>query len=101
MGVKLKKILRKVFPWKTLPELNTSPPPKDREFLGLVDHEKPYWDFFWWATKEDGASKACYVDRSFYAMPSIKGWVEMPRGDVGIGKTSNNEVVEGEDGGGK
>lgn len=55
-------------------------PPKGREFLGLVkdDYGNLYWDFFWWATKEDGVDKACYVDRSYFEMPPIIGWMEVP-----------------------
>ena len=54
--------------------------PKNREFLGLVDHyNTPYWDIFWWATKEDGVNgAACFVDRGFYAMPELLGWEELP-----------------------
>ena len=54
--------------------------PKTREFLGLVDHDNTlYWDIFWWATKEDGVNgKACFVDKSFFGMPELVGWTELP-----------------------
>lgn len=58
--------------------LNKTKPPKDREFMGLVDSPR-YWDFFWWATKADGVNgKSCFVDRQFYDMPKIVGWIEVP-----------------------
>ena len=56
----------------------TTKPPKNREFLGLVKHKHPYWDFFWWAKKEDGVDKACFIDREFYNMPELYGWTEVP-----------------------
>ena len=64
-------------------KINKIKPPKNREFLGLVaarDSESPaYWDFFWWATKENGVNgPACYVDRGFFNMPKILGWIEVP-----------------------
>ena len=54
--------------------------PKNREFLGLVDHcGIPYWDIFWWATREEGVNgKACFVDGAFFNMPKLIGWVELP-----------------------
>ena len=66
-------------------KINKTKPPKDREFLGLVSNngEPKYWDFFWWATKEDGVNgKACYVDRAFFDMPDILGWIEVPELEV-------------------
>jgi len=62
-------------------KIKKTKPPKDREFLGLVGENghPEYWDFFWWATKKDGINcKACYVDRAFFCMPKIIGWVEVP-----------------------
>lgn len=63
-------------------KLNKTKPPKNREFMGLVAGETlgaRYWDFFWWATSADGLSKkAQYVDRGFFAMPKIIGWIEVP-----------------------
>ncbi|AHK11149.1 hypothetical protein S14_37 [Shewanella sp. phage 1/4] len=54
-------------------------PPKDGEvFLALVDHAQPYWDIFFWATKEDGVDKDCYVDRSWFEMPPIIKWQLLP-----------------------
>ena len=65
--------------------INKTKPPKNREFLGLVskDGDPKYWDFFWWATKEDGVNgPACYVDREFFEMPDISGWIEVPELEV-------------------
>ena len=65
--------------------INRTKPPKNREFLGLVsrDGDPKYWDFFWWATKEDGVNgPACYVDRGFFEMPEILGWIEVPELEV-------------------
>lgn len=60
-------------------KLNKSEPPKDREFLGLVDCKKDsYWEIFFWATPEYGARKCCFTDRQLLAMPKLKGWVELP-----------------------
>lgn len=61
-------------------ELNNTNPPKNREFLGLVDRgHASYWDFFWWATRADGVNgKSCFVDRQFYDMPKLVGWIEVP-----------------------
>lgn len=62
-------------------KINKTKPPKDREFFGLVSHngELKYWDFFWYATKENGVNgPACYVDRDFFRMPKILGWIEVP-----------------------
>jgi hypothetical protein len=54
-------------------------PPKDGEgFLALVQHSQPYWDIFFWATKEDGVDKSCYVDRSWFEMPRIIKWQRLP-----------------------
>ena len=60
--------------------MNKNKPPKNRDFLALVDTGyHGYWDIFFWATREDGVNgKACYVDRQFYAMPNIRGWVDLP-----------------------
>ena len=60
--------------------MNKNKPPKTREFLGLVSLDNtPYWDIFWWATKEDGVGgKSCFVDRGFFDMPELLGWVELP-----------------------
>ena len=66
-------------------KINKTKPPKNREFLGLVsrDGDPKYWDFFWWATKEDGVNgPACYVDREFFEMPEILGWIEVPELEV-------------------
>ena len=53
--------------------------PRDREFLGLVEMgSRRYWDFFWFATKKDGADRSCFVDRSFFDMPAIIKWMECP-----------------------
>ena len=53
--------------------------PRNREFLGLVDNgHTRYWDFFWYATKEDGADRSCFVDRAFFDMPPILRWMECP-----------------------
>ena len=53
--------------------------PRDREFLGLVvDGDYIYWDFFWFASKEDGADRPCFVDRGFDDMPPIVKWLECP-----------------------
>ena len=46
-------------------KINKTKPPKDREFLGLV-------------AARDGESPACYVDRMFFDMPKILGWIEVP-----------------------
>lgn len=62
-------------------KLKTNTPPKDREFLGLVSSDhlgNRYWDFFWWAKKIDGVDKAQFVDRGYYTMPEIIGWMEVP-----------------------
>lgn len=62
-------------------QLNKNKPPKNREFMGLVEMSDGtlYWDFFWWATKEDGINGAAnYVDRAFFDMPNILGWIELP-----------------------
>lgn len=54
-------------------------PPKNRNFLGLVDvGYGPYWDIFFWATKEDGVQKACYVDTELFDMPDLIRWTELP-----------------------
>ena len=37
-----------------------------------------YWDFFWWATKKEGVKAPCHVDRMFFEMPKIIGWIEVP-----------------------
>lgn len=58
--------------------LNKIKPPKNREFLGYVDSLSPYFDFFWWATKADGNDKAGFVDRQFFEMPKLIGWIEVP-----------------------
>ena len=66
-------------------KINKTKPPKDIEFLGLVSNngEPRYWDLFWWATKEDGVNgKACYVDRVFFNMPDILGWIEVTEMEV-------------------
>ena len=68
-------------------KINKIKPPKDREFLGLVagrDGESPaYWDFFWYATKDTGSNgPSCYLDRSFFDMPKILGWIEVPELEV-------------------
>ena len=55
--------------------------PKDRSFLGCVCDSKGnphYWDIFFWATKEDGVDKACFVDSGLFAMPKCIGWHELP-----------------------
>ena len=68
-----------------MPHINKTKPPKNREFLGLVskDGDPKYWDFFWWVTKEDGVNgPACYVDREFFEMPEILGWIEVPELEV-------------------
>ena len=60
-------------------KLNKTKPPKNREFLGLVNTKQDcYWDFFWWARKEDGVPKGCYIDRQYFDMPDIAGWIEVP-----------------------
>ena len=58
--------------------------PRDREFLGLVDNgHTRYWDFFWYATKDTGSNgPSCYLDRSFFDMPKILGWIEVPELEV-------------------
>lgn len=61
---------------KTL--LNNKTPPKNRDFLGLVDHQTPYWDIFFYGRKEDGLRKAEFVDRGLFSMPKLRGWVELP-----------------------
>lgn len=53
-------------------------PPKNRDFLGLVDHNQPYWDIFFWATKEDGVMKSEFVDRELFSMPKLIKWEELP-----------------------
>ena len=61
--------------------MNKTNPPKNREFLGLVDGgwNSHYWDIFFWATKEDGVGgKACFTDRMLYDMPTLVGWMELP-----------------------
>ena len=66
-------------------KINKTKPPKNREFLGLVsrDGDPKYWDFFWWATKKDGVNgHARYVDREFFEMPEILGWIEVPELEV-------------------
>lgn len=63
--------------------IKTNNPPKDREFLGLVENQNGrYWDFFWWARKEDGVPKGCFVDRDYYDMPKILGWIEVPDKEI-------------------
>ena len=50
--------------------------PKYRSFLGCVCDSKGnphYWDIFFWATKEDGVDKACFVDSGLFAMPKCIG----------------------------
>lgn len=60
--------------------LNKTKPPKNREFLALVESKcgSVYWDFFIWATNEHGATKSGFMDRQLYDMPPILGWVELP-----------------------
>ena len=55
-------------------------PPKDRDFLALVDDgDNVYWDVFFWATKKDGVgSKSCFVDRNLNDMPNIREWIFLP-----------------------
>lgn len=55
-------------------------PPKDRDFLGLVKsyNGELYWDIFFWATKEYGVKKACFVDRQLFDMPELLRWEELP-----------------------
>lgn len=63
-------------------KLETKKPPKDRDFLGLVERPSyTYWEIFFWATKKDGVDKAQYVDRGLFKMPKIKGWVDFPKDD--------------------
>lgn len=63
-------------------KIETNNPPKNREFLGLVETPNyTYWDIFFWATKADGVDKAQYVDRGLFSMPNIKGWVDLPKED--------------------
>lgn len=55
--------------------------PKDRDFLGLVQGccNNPYWDVFFWATKEDGINgKSCFVSRDLEDMPELIRWVDLP-----------------------
>lgn len=61
-------------------KLNKTIPPKNSEdFLGLVDENgSVYWDIFFWATKEYGVQKACYVDSELFDMPNIRGWLPLP-----------------------
>ncbi len=54
-------------------------PPKNREFLGLVDNSQPYWDIFFWATKDDGVHKSGFVDRGLFSMPKLIKWEELPK----------------------
>jgi hypothetical protein len=62
--------------------MNKTKPPKNREFLGLVeDGSHIYWDILFWATREHGVNgKSCYTDRMLYEVlpQKIKGWVELP-----------------------
>jgi hypothetical protein len=58
--------------------MNKTPPPKNRDFLGLVDHPTRYWDIFFYGRKEDGLPKAEYIDRGLFSMPKLIGWVELP-----------------------
>ena len=55
-------------------------PPKDRSFLGLVStyNNECHWDIFFWATKEDGVWKSCYVDTELFDMPKLIRWVDLP-----------------------
>jgi hypothetical protein len=57
-----------------------SKPPKNRDFLGFVKHynNEPYWDIFFWATREDGVRKACFVDRQLCVMPDLIRWADLP-----------------------
>lgn len=55
--------------------------PKDRDFLGLIGGccNTPYWDIFFWATKEDGVrGKSRFVDRELFDMPELLCWEELP-----------------------
>ena len=69
---------------KPVKQRNTNEPegmnlPRNREFLGLVSEGNyRYWDFFWFATKEDGVDRSCFVDRAFFDMPPIIKWMECP-----------------------
>lgn len=55
-------------------------PPKNRDFLGLVEarNGELYWDIFFWATKEHGVRKSCFVDRNLFDMPTVVGWTDLP-----------------------
>ena len=59
-------------------DLKTTIPPKNRDFLGYVDHETPYWDIFFYGRKENGLRKAEFVDRGLFSMPKLIGWCELP-----------------------
>lgn len=58
-------------------------PPKDRDFLGLVEsyNGQRYWDIFFWATREYGVKKSCFVDRQLFDMPGLVRWEELPSYD--------------------
>jgi len=58
-------------------------PPKDGEaFLALVDGAEPYWEIFFWAIKDDGVDKACYIGRNWFKMPRILKWEPLPAVEV-------------------
>jgi hypothetical protein len=65
-------------------KLMTTKPPKNREFLGLVEcNGGCYWDIFFWATRENGINgKSCYTDRMLFKMPDIAGWVDLPNIEI-------------------
>lgn len=58
--------------------LNKTKPPKNRDFLGYVDHNTPYWGIFFWGKREDGLIKSEYVDRGLFQMPKLIGWTDLP-----------------------
>lgn len=61
-------------------------PPKNRDFLGLVNHDTPYWDIFFWATSKDGVRKGDtgYCDRGLFRMPELIRWEELPDIEEGL-----------------
>lgn len=55
-------------------KLNKTKPPKNREFIGIVENGK-YPEFFNWG----GHNRIkCFLDRNFYEMPKIIGWIDIP-----------------------
>lgn len=59
--------------------MNTTKPPKNREFLGLsVRSGEAYWDIYFWATKKHGVQIPCFVDTELFDMGDIYVWAELP-----------------------